>query len=83
MQLQKELTDAEANTREQLQDSESRFAQTVSELREAAEEANVAAETASQNVEHWRRRYTSCLSLFCPESLEPYFKGSSGSIDIL
>ena len=56
LQLQKELAEAESNTREQLQESESRFAQTVSELREAAEEANVAAETASQNVEHWRRR---------------------------
>lgn len=56
LQLQRELAEAEAGTREQLQECESRFAQTISELREAVDEANVAAEMASQNAEHWRRR---------------------------
>lgn len=57
MQLTSDLSEAETSSREQLQECESRFAQTISELREAADEANQAAETASQNVEHWRRRW--------------------------
>lgn len=56
MQLQKELAEAQSSSREQLQEADSRSAQAVSELREAAEEANLAAETASQNVEQWKRR---------------------------
>ena len=59
LQLRKSLAEKEASHSEQLEEAELRHGQLASELREAAEEAGLAAETASQNVEQWRRRYAS------------------------
>jgi len=58
LQLKKALAEAEARGSEQLEEAELRHGQLASDLREAAEEAGMAAETASQNVEQWRRRWT-------------------------
>ena len=65
-QVKAELATEQRNASEALQDAESRHEQVVAELREAADEAGLAADSTTQAVEQWRRRSGS--SSFRPPS---------------
>lgn len=62
-QVKTELSEAQRNASEALQEAESRHEQIVAELREAADEAGLAADSTTQAAEQWRRRSASLFSV--------------------